>query len=161
MNTTTRPNFELLRDAFAIIDGIPNKAFKLDSWRENGDGPACGTIACAGGWLAMHPTMNQAGLRADAEGTPVTTATKPFSDWPLRWGFGALQEVFGLHGSGEVNLFEAHGFGYKDSELSDEQVEKLSGKRLWKRRVLRLFQEYDEPFNPKVGRGLMLSARNA
>jgi hypothetical protein len=152
MNTTTRPNFELLRDAFAIIDGIPKKAFDLDSWVSKDAGKSCGTIACAGGWLAMHPTMNKAGLLPDWGGTPMTANHE-------RYGFGALQQVFSLYGSREVDMFEAHGFGYKDHELTEEQLERFPDKKLWKRRVLRLFQEYNEPFDPKVGRGLMLDAR--
>jgi hypothetical protein len=113
---------------------------------------SCGTIACAGGWLAMHPVMNQAGLSASEGGSPRTDKTD--------WGFGALREVFNLQ-PGEEELFEAHGTGYKDEELTEKQITAMSGKRLWKRRVLRLFQEYNEPFDPTAGRGLMLRARNA
>jgi hypothetical protein len=150
-----RPNFELLRDAFAIIDGIPKRAFDLDMWRTKGAGPSCGTIACAGGWLAMHPAMNERGLKpAEWNGQPMCESATY-----RQYGFTALRQFFQLNHL-EGDLFEGHGCGYKDSELSGEQIKGMSGKKLFKRRVLRLFQEYDEPFDPKVGRGLLLDARH-
>lgn len=142
-----RPNFELLRDAFAILDGIPDSAIDLWTWRQKGHEAACGTIACAAGWLAMHPSMNERGLRARSsfDGTPETESAS---------GFSALREFFRLDFDSQ-NIFEGKGFGYKDRELGG-RIDDLSEKQLWKRRVLRLFQEYNEPFDPKVGEGLHL-----
>jgi hypothetical protein len=45
-----RPNFKRLRDAFAILDGIPDKVFDLDAWTvRQGDSLSCG--AEQDGWL--------------------------------------------------------------------------------------------------------------
>ncbi|MPQ56376.1 hypothetical protein [Duganella sp. FT27W] len=51
-----KPNFELLKDAYAIIYGIPAEVIDLDSIiKSRGDSLSCGTVACAFGWLGMHP----------------------------------------------------------------------------------------------------------
>lgn len=58
----TQPNFDLLKDAYAIIEGIPAENFYLNSWREWDEGATCGTIACAAGWLPLHPDFQARGL---------------------------------------------------------------------------------------------------
>jgi hypothetical protein len=147
-----RPNFERLRDAFAIIDGIPKKAFDLDMWvSQRGKNKSCGTIACAAGWLAMHPKMNGFGLTNSMGGAP---------EFKGLTSFAALREFFHLNYR-EGDLFEAAGSGYADNELPKHVRVALSDKQLWKRRVLRLFQAYNEPFDPKVGEGLLLDVRGA
>ncbi|KVQ35726.1 hypothetical protein WK03_35245 [Burkholderia cepacia] len=145
-----RPNFELLRDAFAIIDGIPDSSLNLATWRQKGRKHECGTLACAAGWLAMHPDMNELGLSTGIpyDGMPLFEASS---------GFSALREFFGLDFHSQ-NIFEGAGYGYKDGELGDLRKD-MTDKQLWKRRVLRLFQEYNEPFDPMVGEGLHLDAR--
>jgi hypothetical protein len=149
---SNRPNFDLLRDAFAIMDGIPSRVIDLDSWTtEQGKTLSCGTIACAGGWLARHPQFMELGLRIDSCGGVQGKNV---------YGIGALAELFNLDRSkGEEYLFNSDGDGYRDRELFQEQREQLGHKRLWKRRVLRLFQEYNEPFEKRLARGLMLDAR--
>jgi len=140
----SRPNFERLRQAFAIIDGIPARVFNLDAWVSRDNGPQCGTIACAGGWLAMHPDMHALGLTRGFDGSP-----------RLRYetGSDALARLFDC----TPQIFSGAGYGYKDLEARYRR--RLTHKKLWKRRVLRLFQEYDEPFDPKVSKGLHLDAR--
>lgn len=59
-NKSTQPNFELLKDAYQIIGGIPAKAFNLDEIvKSQGKSLTCGTIACAIGWLSMHPIFSE------------------------------------------------------------------------------------------------------
>jgi hypothetical protein len=58
----TTPNFELLKDAYEIVDGIPAENFFLNQWRMRDEGPSCGTIACAAGWLTLHPKFQALGL---------------------------------------------------------------------------------------------------
>jgi len=152
-----RPNFELLRDAFAIIDGIPEAAFNLCAWTsKKGESLSCGTIACAGGWIARHPTFTRIGVSIDAEGDVVL-------DNGCSNGAYALAEVFSLNiAKDEELIFSSRGYhlgGYKDYDLTAPQRRMLTDKQLWKRRVLRLFQEYDEPFDATVGEGLLLDVR--
>lgn len=54
-----------LREAHAIIDGIPDVQFDLHDFSKNDkkvNPHKCGTIACAGGWLAAHPYFKKFGL---------------------------------------------------------------------------------------------------
>jgi len=149
-----RPNFDLLRDAFAIIDGIPEASFRLDFWTsKQGKSLSCGTIACAGGWIARHPKFKAMGLAIDCCGDVVTEEAA---------GAYALARIFDLNiAKDEETLFSSRGStfgGYKDHELWPD-LGALSDKQLWKRRVLRLFQDHNEPFDPKVGEGLKLDVR--
>ncbi|CAG9229283.1 hypothetical protein [Burkholderia vietnamiensis] len=57
-----KPNFELLKDAYEIIDGIPEENLNLNAWRTRNRGATCGTIACAAGWLTLHPKFQTLGL---------------------------------------------------------------------------------------------------
>jgi hypothetical protein len=60
----SQPNYELLRQAYAILDGIPQQAIDLDHViKERGSSLKCGTIACGIGWLSMHPKFNSMGLK--------------------------------------------------------------------------------------------------
>ncbi|NTX18022.1 hypothetical protein [Burkholderia cepacia] len=148
-----KPNFELLRDAFAILDGIPEHVFNLDAWTvQQGESLSCGTIACAGGWLARHPKFAELGLGISRGGDVCLRTDANESS------FGALSKIFSLRGD-EDEIFMPSGAGYSDRELSFEVRQAMTDKQLWKRRVLRLFQEYDEPFDPKVAEGLHLDAR--
>jgi hypothetical protein len=68
------PNFELLKYAYAVIDGIPENRFNLSVIAQNNairvqNNPHhCGTIGCALGWLAMHPDFQARGLSIDPKG---------------------------------------------------------------------------------------------
>lgn len=54
MNPDTVKGFDLLRDCAAIVGGIPEDKFNLGTY---GEATPCGTIACAAGWLCMHPVF--------------------------------------------------------------------------------------------------------
>lgn len=67
------PNFELLKDAYAIIDGIPDDRVSLHSIMSvRGESLACGTICCAAGWLAHHPKFQVLGLGVLSDGSRLT-----------------------------------------------------------------------------------------
>lgn len=60
-------NLELLREAYAIIDGVPAHRMDLSfvSYNSSGDPTSihhCGTIGCAIGLLAMHPRFQALGM---------------------------------------------------------------------------------------------------
>lgn len=68
------PNYELLKDAYAIIGGIPDEAFRLSLVvTRRGESLECGTIACAAGWLGMHPQFQALGLGVDKSGGGILT----------------------------------------------------------------------------------------
>ena len=140
----TQESYPLLRDAYAIIDGIPEDRFKLDSWRKardpNNDNPSsCGTIGCAGGWLAMHPMMQERGLRSGRYGVPVIPAVDGMSLGPYR----SLAAVLG------ISLWDSEQlFGTRACERSYDPVayesKNLSDKEFWKARVRNFLKVKDE-----------------
>lgn len=66
------PNMELLKDAYAILGGIPDSVLNLNTIRTDKptpEVPECGSICCGMGWLAQHPDFNKVGLSMNAEHT--------------------------------------------------------------------------------------------
>jgi hypothetical protein len=58
-----KPNFELLKEAYSIIGGIPEDLIDLDKIvSTKGESLSCETICCAFGWLGFHPTFKALGL---------------------------------------------------------------------------------------------------
>ncbi len=53
-------NRERLLRAYEIIDGIPDSKFNLNDFViQTGKGSLkCGTIACAAGWISLHPEFS-------------------------------------------------------------------------------------------------------
>jgi hypothetical protein len=128
------PNIELLKDAYAIIAGIPEKNFKLDAvltkCTKKRPGalyyvtvvPTCGTIACAAGWLGMHPDFAAKlnpkydfSLARFQEGTP-----------DIIWNLGhletrsyarAMAEIFNLTYDQAQDLFRARNKKDHDAEF--------------------------------------------
>ena len=120
--------YSLLRDAYQIIDGIPESNFALkywldeDSWKKAE--PDCGTIACAAGWLALHPDMKKLGLTRDQMGTPM------YLDMD---GYDALAAVFGINWQDARNLFGTRGMSRLDEPR--EGTVMMTDKKLWMYRV--------------------------
>jgi hypothetical protein len=63
-------NLELFNRAVEIIAAIPEKQINLRLWLSHSFDENCGTICCAGGWLARHPEMQAQGLYCGAYGAP-------------------------------------------------------------------------------------------
>lgn len=56
------PNYELLKDAYAVLAGIPESQIQLDTVITKlgtGKHKQCGTIACGIGWLSLHPSFKK------------------------------------------------------------------------------------------------------
>jgi hypothetical protein len=100
MTQETHPR---LRAAYAIIDGIPETRIDLDTWRRDSGKITCGTIACAAGWLALHPDMQAMGLSALLNGGPAYQGLE---------GFGALAQFFGIDTATAGHLFSYMGSYY-------------------------------------------------
>jgi hypothetical protein len=63
------PKFELLKEAYAILGGIPSKVINLNSIQEKeGKALSCGTICCGIGWLGHHPKFQALGLKTKENG---------------------------------------------------------------------------------------------
>jgi hypothetical protein len=122
-----KPNYELLKDAYAIIDGIPDKVFHLAAWvTRKGKALDCGTVACAGGWLSMHPQFNDMGLKLNAERFPVLRGLQ---------AIGALAALFNLEYSDALDLFGMRPICGGPRRYDPPNADRLSDKELWKARV--------------------------
>lgn len=130
----TDADYELLKQAYAIIDGIPENLIAF--------GPACthagpsladGTICSPEGWLAMHPAFQQLGLNFDAEANEVR-----YNDEPGESPAIIMSRVFRLPLTEAEQLFGGRTAftGGDDSGLSD--------KRLWQRRICEYLQAKGE-----------------
>ena len=131
MTQETNPR---LREAYAIIDGIPDDRFDLRHFANSDDPHDCGTIACAAGWLAMHPKFNALGLTLTGKGaefsclTPQSqTRTSPMD---------AIAQVL------RRPRFEAGQlFGSRNHpKYEPEGSENMTDKQLWQARVRELLE---------------------
>jgi hypothetical protein len=91
------PNIGLLKDAQAIIEGVPDQAFSLQQWRlQQGPSLLDGTICCAAGWLTLHPQFAALGLDVDGGGRPA---------FGLYRGYAALGALFSIDTEEAYRLF--------------------------------------------------------
>lgn len=118
------PNFKLLKDAYAIIGGIPQKAINLDEIQaKEGESLGCGTICCAAGWLGHHPKFRALGLGVEkGSGAPLLLDGKAtyFAD--------ALAEVFDISDSDAEDLF-CSSYNLADANSG------FTHKQIWLKRV--------------------------
>jgi hypothetical protein len=123
----TAPDFELLKDAYAIIDGIPELAIDLDQLvSARGETLAHGTVCSPAGWLAQHPKFTELGLSLAEDDSRLQLRGEPEVEEPSA---AIMAKIFGLS-LGEA----AHLFGDRDTyTLGDDSG--LSDKRLWLREV--------------------------
>jgi len=126
----TGPDFELLKDAYAIVDGIPENAISLDNLQSSrGDTLEHGTVCSPAGWLALHPTFNALGLSLSTDGSRLVWNDRPADEASPALIMAGL---FGLPPNDAEHLF-----GQRDTyTLGDDSG--LSDKRLWQRE----FREY-------------------
>lgn len=117
-NCLTRMNIELLREAYAIIDGIPDKRINLGVIARGpkpNDPKHCGTIACAAGWLGMHPKFKELGMRT-SNGDLTLKGVPDYFDWD-----DVLARVFDCSQHVAQKLFEPRRWK-ETSGKTDKQV---------------------------------------
>lgn len=131
MKKKIKTKYELLRKAAAIIDGIPEKAVKLDDWQtRKGETLSCGTVCCAGGWLGLHPYFNAIGLELKASSV-APRAFPHFKGEVLRGqGYITIAAALGLSADDAARLFrprigsdQHYGMGISDKELFRRRVQ--------------------------------------
>jgi hypothetical protein len=131
-------NTELLKDACAIIGGIPEENFHLGLIISTYNPSWCNTIACAAGWLSLHPTfaaelkpkviVAEGGLRMewfDPNG-------HPFCDFGT-----AMAALFDLSYFQAWDLFATRGESALDEELETSDI---TDKQLWLARAHKVLQ---------------------
>lgn len=118
-------NVERLQQAIRIIEQTPDSQLQLSIWQypvddiyatcmEQAD---CTTIACAAGWLCLHPDMQAQGLYAGPSGIPETAN--------MSTPFAALGEFFGIQRLQAIDLFTNRSGGEWYSwylEMTDRQL---------------------------------------
>jgi len=131
------PDIELLKDAFAIIAGIPQDAVTLD-WNRNKDGVALdkGSVYHPARWLSLHPAFQERGLTASANGKQLLYKgqAEPNSVYA-----DALTRVFGMPVLDIVSLFAERG-----SHLGEELKPHYTDKDIWLDRVRHYLQTHTE-----------------
>jgi hypothetical protein len=141
-------NFERLKQAIAIIDAINGNRVQLSYWQHRpdvGDDYArdedevtCGTIACAGGWLALSTAMQEQGLRAAYDGSPIVVERDEDTGLDVYlYGFSALARFFDISQGEAEELFGARTVFEKRGSF-----EKLTDKEVWLKRAEYLMEEY-------------------
>lgn len=144
---------DLLKDAYEIIDGIPTQHFNLNRWVHE-DGASCstngcGTIACAGGWLALHPKFNELGLRMKwnrGNGRGYNTQVVTYGSGSVS-AFEALAKVFNIAEQDARKLFSAAYHSDYDQAIFRVRGNNISHKELFKSRVKKFLTLYDYSYN--------------
>lgn len=130
----TAPNFELIKDAYAIIDGIPETAIDLDRLvSRRGETLDYGTVCSPAGWLAQHPKFAALGLSLDADDSGLVLAGEP---QVAESATAILAHVFGLEPGDAEHLFADR----NTYTLGDDSG--LSDKRLWLREVREFLKQH-------------------
>jgi hypothetical protein len=98
-------NKKRLIKAYHILKTIPPGNLDLRTWKASGYStePTCNTIACAAGWLAMHPDFNEKGLTSAVSGTPYYKFPSGASH---STGYGAMSKFFAISLKDSVRLFQ-------------------------------------------------------
>ena len=134
-------NVTRLKQAIAIIEAVPDEQLNLKTWQRSYNGvdyisanaqATCGTIACAAGWLALHPEMHAQRLSAGNGGLPVYQN----EDGLYSTQFRALARFFDLSVYEANRLFEPRtGF-----ECSDPSQSLYTDKEIWLKRANRFLE---------------------
>jgi hypothetical protein len=122
---------ERLKDAYAIIDGIPPERIHLDMFQQfNNDNQyahdvteiKCGTICCAGGWLALHPKVRKWGITADDTGCPVLARNPDEFANSYKDSYKVLATVFKIDYYDAEALFRPRRWALDGSLRSEKQL---------------------------------------
>jgi len=145
MDTDTTPDFELIKDAYAIIDGIPETAIDLDKLvSARGETLEHGTVCSPAGWLAQHPKFLERGLSLSDDDSRLQWAGEPAEDESPA---AVLARVFRLQPRDAEHLFADR----NTFTLGDDSG--LSDKRLWQREVREFLKHHgqlDQAFEERL-----------
>jgi hypothetical protein len=134
------PNYELLKDAYAIIGGIPQEAINLD-WSRSKEGLSLtdGTVFHPARWLALHPSFQERGLSVSENGKQILYQGQTFAGGAYS---ESLAQLFGLSPGDVISLFAERGTRMGEANLED------TDKALWLRRVLSYLQSHGQLAQP-------------
>lgn len=122
---------ERLAMAYQVIDGIPDEAINLESYRsKKGKTLGCGTICCGAGWLALHPVFREMGLKTNRHGQPRMKGSI--------YSYAAMNQVFGDERA-FYKYFAKRSHGEWDIQLITEG---MTDKQLLLARIKRGYHEH-------------------
>ncbi|GAB3549921.1 hypothetical protein GCM10027343_32330 [Noviherbaspirillum agri] len=132
----TGPDYELLKDAYAIIDGIPEAAIELDRLvTARGEALDRDTVCSPAAWLAQHPAFRARGLGVADDDSQLTLNGQ-------RVGADSVAEVmarvFALRQVDAERLFADR----RTYTLGDDSG--LSDKRLWLHEMRDFLREHEQ-----------------
>lgn len=118
---------ELLKDAFAIIDGIPDELIAFGPPRRlKGISLDNGTVCSPEGWLAQHPAFIERGLALSSDGMAVLFKGEGY--FKLSQAY-PMAQVFG------IPLDEANRLFGILSDRSQSEGRVLTDKEIWQQRM--------------------------
>lgn len=122
---TSHTDYELLKDAYAIIDGIPDEAIAFGApCKVRGRSLDNGTICSPEGWLAQHPQFVALGLGVEPDGASLQFLGEKLSPVP------AMAKVFRMPEEEAARLF-----GDRSEFIGGGASTQASDKQLWLSRV--------------------------
>lgn len=136
------PNYTLLGDAYAIIGGIPDEKFNLNTitMRKPKATLGCGTIGCAMGWLGLHPDFKR---KLNMTG-PSGEHRWKVNGKEVRYYAEAAAELFSITVKEATNLFGYAGGSNYDNAIRRERKKRgfsTTHKDLWLGRVRMFLDE--------------------
>lgn len=152
-------NLELIKDAYAIIDGIPKENFDLNDWVYDHKSDTacsisgCGTVACAGGWLSLHPKFRKLGLKYQwtrGQGRGNNYREMVYKGDNSGGAFGVLGKVFGLDYNEAETLFSGSGGSRYDYKIRQKKGQGISHKELFKYRVKHFLKDNDPTYTKSI-----------
>lgn len=132
-----KPKFDLLREAAAIIDGIPERhvylnivMFQSAAVEKPKELPKeCGSVGCFIGWLGQHPKFQRLGLRTNEKNDVFFKGRRVSYDV-------AANRLFDISYADAGRLFGPAGAPSEDH------------KEVLRRRIRSFLQDHGEPVNP-------------
>lgn len=128
VSATKKAIKERLALAYQIIGGIPARAIDLEEVeKQYGKRLDCGTICCSLGWLSLHPTFTELGLKRNKKTPRESVTPQVMYGNRIRKRFNGIDVLFGKDSFNR--LFEVRGCGAYDNQLLGENPD-LSDKQL-------------------------------
>jgi hypothetical protein len=138
-------NWPLLREACAVIDGIPVSRFNLNAVCVNTQSMSnqtnpqhCGTVGCVMGWLGMHPDFKARGLGFTRGEYPMLTLDGCAMDYAT---IGA--KVFGMTETQAENLFSPVNCSSLDNKTEFYSAE--DSRKVFRNRIRKFFRRNGQP----------------
>lgn len=128
-------SYPLVREAYAVVDGIPADRFNLRTIANKSDPHNCGTVACAAGWLAMHPKFKALGLGLVGHGGGYLNLAK---DGVSSHSFATiLSDVLNIDLQDAKDIFNPK---VPDNPYDPPKSSRMSDKSRWKYRVRKFLE---------------------